>query len=145
MNPSISRAETLYQQVRLGLERGAFRSPVGQAVARAVHLGVDDQVTRDLVADELRVLRQLEATGQLPPFCAAQGHAGEIDLGMDCYGQPIRLALRLLASGTLLAGNTGAGKTNFLKWLLPQVVAAKVPVWVTESHKTELRQLRHLI
>jgi len=42
-------------------------------------------------------------------------------------------------------GNTGSGKTNFLKCVLPQVVAAGVPVWVTESHKTELRKLRHLI
>src|SRR6266516_1005881 len=102
--------DTLPQKVRWGRQHGAFVSDIGQAVARVVDLGVDDKVTRELVEAELRSLRILESTGQLPPFRATRQRAGELLLGTDCYGQPIRLPLRALAAGTLLLGNTGAGK-----------------------------------
>ena len=145
MNNLLPESQTLLQKVRWGRKRGAFRSPVGLAVVRAVYLGLDDKVTSDLVNDELRPLLELEALGLLSPFLGAQARTGELLLGKDCYEQPVYLPLRALASGTLLLGNTGSGKTNFLKVVLPQVAAAGVTVWVTESSKTELRCLRHLI
>jgi hypothetical protein len=145
MNQEYPRGQSLLQQVMWGKARGGFRSPVGIAVARNVFLGLDDPLTRSLVEGELRQLRKLADTGQLPPFPSSQLSRGELLLGKDCYGQPVRLPLRALAAGTLLLGNTGAGKTNFLKWILPQIAGAHVPIWVTESYKTELRRLRHLI
>lgn len=145
MNQDYPEGQSLLQKVIWGKARGAFRSPVGVAVARNVFLGMDDSVTRSLVEAELRQLRQLAATGRLSPFLGTQLSRGELLLGKDCYGQPVRLSLRALAAGTLLLGNAGAGKTNFLKWILPQIAAVHVPIWVTESYKTELRQLRHLI
>src|ERR1051325_541208 len=138
MNYGSSDRETLLQKVRWGLDRGAFQSRVGHAAARAVYLGLDDDVTRDLVDGELRELRKLEVSGQLAPFRAARFRRGEIFLGYDCYNQPVSIPVRTLASGTLLLGNTGSGKTSALRLLLPQIVAAGVPVWVTESYKTEL-------
>ena len=142
MNHSHPERQTLLQKVRWGQARGVFVSARGRAVARAVLVGLDDRLTSELVDAELRLLLKLEANGQLPPFRGVQLVAGELLLGKDCYGQPIRMPLRALAAGTLLLGNTGAGKTNFLKWILPQIAAAGVPVWVTESYKTELRRLR---
>src|SRR5262245_51385934 len=115
MNRTWPSRETLLQKVRWGLDRGAFRSRVGRAVARAVYLGLDDRVTRDLVDVELRELRQLEANGRLAPFRSARLPGGEIFIGYDCYGQPVRLPLRTLAAGTLLLGNTGSGKTSVLR------------------------------
>ena len=145
MNNSLPELKTLLQKVRWGQERGAFRSRVGLVAARAVYLGLDDKVTSGLVDAELRPLLKLHATGQLSPFRGTQARTGELLLGKDCYGQMCYLPLRALASGTLLLGNTGSGKTNFLKVVLPQVAAAGVAVWVTENSKIELRRLRHFI
>ena len=138
-------SQTLLQSVLWGRRHGAFRSHRGQALERAVFLGQNDKIIRELVDLELAELRKLHATGQLPPFGTARSNAGELQLGQDYYGTPIRLPLRALASGTMVLGSSGAGKTNFLKFVLPQIAAAGVPVWMTESYKTELRHLRHLI
>jgi len=137
--------DTLYQKLLWGRKYGAFQSPIGLAIARAVQSGCEDPVTRKLVESEIGHLKKLQAAGQLPPFAASQLRQGGAFLGNDCHGQPVWVPFRSLAGASLVVGVPGSGKTRMLMALLPQLAAAGVTIWTSESYKTELRRLRHLI
>jgi len=144
MNHHPPELTTLLQKVQWGQERGAFRSRVGHAVANAVYLGMDDKVTRDLVDNEIRRLRQQEFMGTLPPFKAGRFNARQLCVGNDIHGGPLYLLYSWLLSGLLLISNTGGGKSNWLSFLALQL-ATVCPFWFSESYKNQLRLLRPLL
>lgn len=144
MNHTYPELQTLLQKVRWGQDRGAFRSRVGLAVANAVYLGMDDKVTRALVDNELRRLRQQEFMGTLPPFKAGRFSARQLLLGKDIHGGLLHLLYNWLLSGLLLVANTGAGKSNLLSFIALQL-ATVCPFWFSESYKNQLRLLRPLL
>ena len=124
---------TLFEKVKWGERFGAFDSPLGQRVLRAVKFGIDDKVVRRLVDDIVRPHIKAQALGRLPPFRAACLETGELIRGQDIHGRKILLPTCYLTSGLLFCANTGAGKTNLLLWLLLQLAVLHHHFWVSEN------------
>lgn len=139
-----SDQDSLNQQIMWGMDRGAFNDQLGKSLVRAWQVGADDSIVRKLIADKLRPLQKLDATGELAPFKAARLPKGELFWGKDPYGSLINLHLDWLSSGLLIASNTGGGKSNLVCFLALQLGALGCPIWLSESYKTQLRHLRPL-
>lgn len=122
-------------------DHGAMNDRLGHSILNALNASPQDSVARRLAETQIRKLEQLQATGMLAPFKAARLHSGEISLGMDVHGFPVRLPLRWLCAGILLAANTGGGKSTLVSWLISQLAVLRCPVWVFEPYKLQLRCL----
>jgi hypothetical protein len=88
-------------------------------MVRALSLGVEDPVLREMITERVHAQRMQEALGQAPPFREPELHDGELELGTTLLGNQVRVPLQTLSRGTLLAMRTGAGKTNILRFLAP--------------------------
>ncbi len=136
-----SGLDPLLKAIVWGEERDAFDSELGKSLLRAYSVGACDDELAGMIHDLVRPLRVKEARGTLVPFRRPRLGKGEIALGRDPQGVEVRLPLRSLTAGLLLAANTGAGKTNFLMWLLLQIAEAGCRVWVSDMYKTQLRHM----
>ena len=68
----------------------------------------------------------------------------ELVIGTSSRGHEVRLPLKTLTAGTLIAGRTGGGKSNLLRLIVPQVASSGARVWITDQWKREARHLRSL-
>lgn len=142
--PPNSQSASLFQQIGWGQDHGAFDDEVGKALTRVYQFCPDDPHVRRLIRDRLAPLRTKQAMGELPAFKAARLYNGNVVLGKDAHGGIIWILMAWLRAGLLLLANTGGGKTSLLQWLIFQVALQGVPVWLSESYKTQLRRLHGL-
>jgi len=128
-----------------GVEHDAFDDELGQALLRSWQVGAADETVAGLIDERVHKLKMAEAFGRLSPFRAPRLPNGEILLGTDHTGGEIRISVENLNAGLGFFGNTGSGKTGLLLFLLPQLAAEGVTIWVSEMYKRQLRQLRGLM
>ncbi len=120
---------------------GLLEDPLLRSIARLVGHGLADERDRGMLAEALQGFHMREVFGQIPPFREPQPQEGELVLGASTSGRQIRSPLQTLGSGSLFVMPTGEGKTNYLRFLTPQIAANSVPVWIFEQSKRESRHL----
>jgi len=140
-----SNESDLFQSIVWGTRHDAFDSPLGRSLVKAYSAGACDEEIARLIQDQVRPLKTKEAFGELDPFRRPQIRAGQIEIGSDLAQSPIRFPFQWLNAGLLILGNTGSGKTNFLKYLILQIVALVGGFWCTDMYKADLRHLRAVL
>jgi len=116
---------------------------VGRAVMRAIDAGVGDEFCRDLLLDRNRKHRIAQLyTGA---FAAPKLDVGDLVLGRDAEGRPVRVPLEWLKEHALTLASTGAGKTNRIQFLVLQVAPRVAGMWLFDLRKREFRKLRPLL
>lgn len=140
----MTRRRSTFDSVVWGVHHDAFTDPLGKILIDLWQRNVQDDLVVELIEKKVAPLQAQDALGELPPFRKPQLHEGEIILGFDRDGDPVFVPLQTFASGTLLAGNTGSGKSNFLFRLASQIAAAGCRIWVAEMYKQQIRSLWHV-
>ncbi len=135
----------LFQDMVWGQQHDAFDSDLGRSLVRAYQAGACDEQIAQLIQGQVRPLRTREAFGELVPFRRAPLRAGRIEMGCDLGRSPIRFPFQWLNAGLLILGNTGSSKTNFIKYLIPQIASSVSGLWCTDMYKTEIRHLRPML
>lgn len=130
------------EDVRLLRTYDQLNTPLGRALVRHYNLRCLDAELAGILRREAAKLRNAIACGHLPPFEPPRLTKGEIQLGTDSLGRPIRLPLGTIARGMEIVAGTGGGKSKLLAYLLPQIAHAGCKVWAIDPRKRELR--RHL-
>jgi len=124
------------------IDLGEFDDPLGVSLVRAHHADSADRQVRDLIENRLRHFETRCASGTIAPFKIPRPGAGNILMGLGRRGRAIWVPVALLAAGLLLVGNTGSGKSTLLRQWLIQIAMHGPSIWMIESYKRELRQIR---
>ena len=120
---------------------GAANDRLGRKLQRGLALLPHDVLLRQLAETRIRQLKQMSKAGLLPPFAQAQLFDGELVLGQDLHGNPIRIMLDWLCSGLFTVANTGSGKSNLAYWLVSQLAWLACSTWLIEPYKIQFRLL----
>jgi hypothetical protein len=120
---------------------GAANDRLGRRLQLGLALLPHDELLRSLAETRIRQLKQMSKAGLLPPFAQAQLFSGELVLGQDLHGSPIRVMLDWLCSGLFTIANTGSGKTNLGYWLISQLAWLACSSWLIEPYKIQYRLL----
>jgi hypothetical protein len=133
--------DNFFERLRWARSHGALNDRLGRSIMRTLYAAPHDSVARHLATNKIRQLEHFQAAGLLAPFKMALLNSGELILGTDIHGCYIRLPLRWLCAGMLLVGNTGAGKSTLISWIVSQLALLRCPVWIFEPYKIQLRNL----
>ncbi len=132
----------LFRDIVWGVEHDAFEGELERRSLRAWSLRAAKPWICDVLKNTVRSLRTKEAFGELIPYRKPRVRGGNLLLGQDADGDPVRMALQWLAAGLLMLANTGGGKSTLLTLLAVQVATSKCRVWITDLYKTQMRHLR---
>lgn len=135
------RYDNFFERLRWARAHGVLNNRLGQSIQNALYANPHDSLARSLAETQIRKLERLNAQGLLAPFKASQLLSGELLVGTDVHGHPIRFPLRWLCAGMLLIANTGGGKSTLISWLASQLALLHRAVWVFEPYKIQLRSL----
>jgi hypothetical protein len=139
------KPQPLVEHVRWANEHGGLRGALGDALKSLVlEHGITDTVIEQLVYDQTRPLVWKHASGNLPPFKAAQLSHGDFVLGPDIYGANVYYVLQWLTEHLHIIARSGGGKSTFLVVLVLAIASLGTSVWVTDFYKKTLRRLRKL-
>jgi len=134
--------ESIWPEIRYGLLHDVFRDPVSQAALRNHQLGVGDAETNDILLRRVRRAKVREELGLESPFRLPHLGQTELSLGSTENGEQAGIRIATLNAGLLLVGNTGASKTNWLNYELPQIAPYINGLWASDLYKQDLRHLR---
>ena len=137
--------DDLWDDIVYGVTHDLFENPVSEAALRAVYYGECDAEIGDLIRRPVRRARTREQLGLDDPFRCPRLGKPELVLGRDARRRSVGIRSSWLKAGCLIAGNTGSGKTNLIKLLLPQVAAITRGLWATDLYKRDLRHLRPIL
>ena len=133
----------LTQDVIYGIPRGLFDDDEGQALLRIYAYGVSDSRTSGMIHQ--RVYREkLNQAFNPMPFLRPRLSHGEIILGFDLDGRPIRIPIQYLNSHGITVSSTGGGKTIRERFTALQVAPEVAGMWLIALRKREFRMLRPL-
>ena len=135
----------VFRDIVWGIHHDAFDNEIGKALIRAWSLGARDPKIGNLIQAQVHPLQVREAFGELLPFRKPRLQSGKIVLGASSDGREVRVPLPWLNAGLLLVGNTGASKTNLIKWLIVQIASLVKGLWTTDLYKQDLRHLKPLL
>ncbi len=141
MNMKTEQYDNFFERLRWARTHGALDNLLGRSIQNALNANPHDSVARLLAENQIRKLERLNAEGLLPPFKVPQLNSGELILGNDVHGSIIRLPLRWLCAGMLLAANTGGGKSTLAAWIILQLATLHCAIWIFEPYKIQLRCL----
>lgn len=131
----------LDRKILAGLRLDAFNDPLGRKLLQLYERGILDSWTIGQI--NKRVDRQLRKEAfSLIPFKQPQLHSGQLILGSDRHHQQIRAPIQYLNAGTLLAANTGSGKTTLICFWVIQIAPHVKGMWLVDLRKKEFRLLK---
>lgn len=127
-----------------GAEHGAFESQLGRKLIEIERMGAGDELSEELIEGFVYPLRLRDAYGELPPFRVPSMPRtnGAICLGRSLARTSVWMAATMLTAGLLVAGNTGAAKSNMFKRIALRLARFVQGLWYAEMYKTEVRHLR---
>jgi hypothetical protein len=120
---------------------GAASDRLGRSLQRGLGLIPHDPLLRQLADSRIRHLEHKRKAGHLSPFVQAMLLDGELVLGQDAHGLPIRIMLDWLCSGLLTIASSGSGKSNLVFWLIAQFAWLIPSVFLFEPYKLQCRLL----
>ncbi|MCC6678642.1 MAG: hypothetical protein IT436_16025 [Phycisphaerales bacterium] len=138
----MNRAELprLVRDLIYARQHGLLDDDVGRAAARAVLAGVGDSFVERLIGDRVfwgKVRGAMSGGFDLPRL----GN-GEVLLGRDLRGRPVRVPLRSLGAHRLTVGGSGSGKTTLALVIALQVALLVEGFWWFDLRKREGARLR---
>jgi hypothetical protein len=113
---------------------------VGFALKRAAMLGVADKFVRDTIHQRVERDRIQQATAG--PFPVGKMTHGDLVLGLDIYGRPIRCPVQYFNEPSLTVGSTGCGKTTKSRFWMLQLANKVRGLWLFDFRKREMGILR---
>lgn len=134
----------LLEDIAYGIQHDLWQDRLGRELLLGYEAGVRDPYVVGEICRRADSRRSQVALGRSMPFRRPHLGAGEIEIGTDSCGRSIRLLLAWLNAGMLICGNTGASKSNFIKFLVRQITRLSA-VWVSDMYKQEMRHLRALL
>ena len=112
----------------------------GRASVQALQHGVVDDLVRSLIQGPVRKHKIAQAF--VGPFALPRLGRGELVLGIDLRGRPIRIPIQYLNGHTLTVGSTGSGKTTKSRFLTLQVAGKVRGLWCFDFVKREFAVLK---
>lgn len=122
---------------------GLLDDPVGGAARRAVELGIVDPLVCEIIQQPVR--RHKIAQAFAGPVPLPKLHRGNVVLGFDVNGQPIRVPCQYLNGHSMTVGGSGSGKTTKSYWLVLQIAPLVLGLWLFDFRKQEFAVLRPLV
>lgn len=120
-----------------------LEDPVSMAAKWAYDLGFVDPLICQLIKEPVRKHRTAcRYSNGFPP---QRMREGEILLGHDRYGHPVRMPLQFLNGHSITLGGSGSGKTTKSRWLVLQVAGHVRGLWLFDLRKREFASLRPLL
>ncbi|MCR9096373.1 MAG: hypothetical protein NXI30_19280 [bacterium] len=134
--------QDLIDEIVWGSKRGAFESDLGQSLLDVWRAGEADASDIEMIYELTHPLRMKAKFGEEVPFRVPPPLEGDFILGFLDDGRPIRVPRDSLTRGTLIAGHTGAGKSNLLAFHALQWAAMRnVALMLLDMYKTQARHL----
>ena len=134
----------LFELMVEGQKLGAFDDRWHGRLARLWNRGIQDEFLASSLAKRVQSYRVKAALGQLipfrPPRLTRKGRG--IVFGCDIHGRTVFIPVEFLRAHLLAPGNTGAGKSNLIAFVIPQIAALGCAVWLVDLYKTQNRRLR---
>ncbi len=116
---------------------------LGRVIERLIHLGIDDEFTRQELAGRVRHHEIAQAFAG--PFMTPGLRKGDIRLGFDQDGNFLRVPIAYLNGHSLTLGNSGAAKTTKTRFLVPQIAPRVRGLWLFDFRKREFAVLRPVL
>ncbi len=140
------RDSRLFDAIVYGQQHDLWLESYGRALKNVYDVGAidgDDDVVGDITGMVSRHQAAV-AMGETAPFRRPQLSTGQIRLGRDTSERWIPIMLAWLNASLLICGNTGASKSNLIKYLVLQAIHF-ARVWISDLYKQEMRHLRLLL
>lgn len=117
-----------------------LEDPAGRSVERTIKYLPDDAFCRSVLTDRVRrheIGRHLEGE-----FASPHLDEGELVLGLDQRGRPVRCPLQALNAHSLALAGSGSGKTTRSRFMALQIVPHVQGAWLMDMRKREFAVLR---
>jgi hypothetical protein len=132
------------QDVIYCLERGLLEDELGQALFCNYQAGTCDEKIRHMIHQRAEKDRYRLAFSGIP-FLPPKLTEGDIVLGRDQDGKPIRIPVQYLNAHTFTAASTGSGKTGKIRVCAVQILRYVNGMWLIDLRKREFRGLRRFL
>lgn len=131
----------LDKQVLAGLKLGVFEDRFGQKLLQLYQRGILDPWTIGQISNRVRkeIYKQAFSAS---PFKKHRLKTGDLILGFDEYGNPIKSFVQFMNSGALTVANTGSGKTTLICFYAVQIAHQVKGMWLIDLRKKDFRLLR---
>jgi len=131
----------LDKEVLAGLKLGVFEDRLGRKLLGLYQRGILDPWAVGQINSRIHkeVFKQAFSAS---PFKKHRLKTGDLILGFDEYGNPIKCFVQFMNSGTLIVANTGSGKTTLICFYAVQIAHQVEGMWLVDLRKRELRLLR---
>ena len=113
---------------------------VGQAVTQLMSCGVNDDLVRSLIQNPVR--KHKIAQAYAGPYELPKLSHGDLMLGIDQRGRPIRSPCQYLNGHSLTIGGSGSGKTTKSRFLILQIAGKVKGLWCFDFVKQEFSVLK---
>ena len=120
---------------------GLFEDELGQALRRILVARVSDGTIASMIHQPVE-RHKLHQAFDGNPFRQPRLDRGELILGLDLSGRPLRIPLQYLNAHSLTVAGTGSGKTTKSRFLVLQIAPRVRGMWLMDLRKTEFRLLR---
>ena len=129
------------KKVLAGIKLDVFGDRLGRKLLQLYHRGILDPWTIGQINSRVDKALLKEAFS-LFPFKQHKLHTGELILGFDQDGNPIKSFIQYLNAGSLMMANTGSGKTTLISFYAVQIAQNVRGMWLVDLRKKEFRRLR---
>ncbi|CAG0986290.1 hypothetical protein PHYC_02042 [Phycisphaerales bacterium] len=120
-------------------EHGLLESDLGRVIARSIALGLDDPFAETWL--RRRVLRHRVRQALAGPFDLPRDQSGNLILGLDLRGRPVRVPVAWLNAHCCTIGGSGSGKTTKSLFMALGVAPHARGLWLFDLRKSEFRRL----
>lgn len=130
----------LIQDVIYGQDHRLLDDDIGRAATHLLQHGVVDDLVRSLIQTPVRRHKINQAF--IGPFELPALTHGDLVLGIDMRGKPIRIPSQYFNGHSLTVGGSGSGKTTMSKFLVMQIAGNVEGLWCLDFVKREFAMLK---
>jgi len=131
----------LTNDVIYGCQWNLFRDEFGQALVRLYEAGVCDDYATGVIRHRVHKHKISQAFDGIPYRSPRLKH-GNLVIGLDQEGKPLRIPVQFLNAHLLTVGGSGSGKTYRIKFYALQIGPHVRGMWLIDLRKREFRQLK---
>lgn len=131
----------LDKQVLAGLKLGVFEDRFGRRLLELYQRGILDPWAIGQISNRVRKEIYKQAFSATP-FKKHRLKTGDLIVGFDEYGNPIKSFVQFMNSGALTMANTGSGKTTLICFYAVQIAHQVKGMWLVDLRKKDFRLLR---